>query len=90
MLEPLGADRVNGGAKLLDMAGEPFELLGRDAIMFRVAGLHIGFFKIFEPCAVDPQLAWPAVDQAHIETLSLRAKEYKIMNVRSIESADQK
>lgn len=66
---------MNDAPQLLDLRTEPFEFLGRDAIMFRVARLHIGVLELLEHCALRTRVTGPDVEQAIVQTFSLRAEE---------------
>src|SRR3546814_14357379 len=70
--------------------GEPLELLHRDTIVLRIARLHIGVLQLLEPRPVSTRLARPSIDKATINTLGLLAEENQIMDMRRVESLDQK
>ena len=76
-------------AELLDRRAEPRQFLRRDHIMLRVACLDVGVLQLFEHRPLAVRVAWPDVDQAAIESLSLGAQEAPIVYVRGVEGADQ-
>ena len=47
-LNTLFADRLNNASKHFNRSPKPGEILRRDAIVLRVAGLHIGVLELFE------------------------------------------
>ena len=65
------ANHLNGTTKLLHARAEPSQVLDADAIVLRVARLHIGFRELFKASAVGAGVARPNVDKACIDSLSL-------------------
>ena len=82
---PLHADRLNNASKLLDPLTEPGELFGGNAIMFGVAGLHVGVLELLEHRALFARFDRPDVGQPTVEPLGLRAQEAQIVDVRRVE-----
>src|SRR3546814_11507429 len=64
--DAFAADRLDDARQYRYALAEPVQLFLRDAIMFRVARLHIGFLQLLEHCAVTLMLARPCVKQAQI------------------------
>src|SRR3546814_7229413 len=61
--DALGADRMDRAPQFLDTIAEPEKLILGDAVMLRVARLHISFLELLEASAICPRLARPGVDQ---------------------------
>src|SRR3546814_3477123 len=57
--DAFAADRLDDARQHRYALAEPVQLFLRDAIMFRVARLHIGFLQLLEHCAVTLMLARP-------------------------------
>ena len=54
---------------LLDLLAKPFELFLRDAVVLRVARLHVSFLELLEARTIGFQLARPGVDETHVDAL---------------------
>src|SRR3546814_8592713 len=85
--DAFAADRLDDARQHRYALAEPVQLFLRDAIMFRVARLHIGFLQLLEHCAVTLMLARPCVKQARLDILGLCAQESEVVDVRRIEAA---
>ena len=81
---------MHHAAKLFDALPKPFELFVRDAVVLRVARLHIGVLELLEPRAILLKLARPDIGQTRIDPLGLSAQERNIVVVRCVERADEK
>src|SRR3546814_5704504 len=67
-------------AKFFDAIPEPAQLFLGNAVMLRIARLHIRFLELLEVLAIDFQFARPSIDQPHIDALGLGAQKSEIVD----------
>ena len=79
--DALRTNCVNDAPKLLNTRSEPRQFFLANAVMFRIACLHICFLELLEPRPVGTKFARPAIDKAHIKTLSLGSQKAKIVHM---------
>src|SRR3546814_12621906 len=87
---PLGADSMHDASQLLDLPYKPDQILVANAIMLRVARLHVSFLQLLEECPLAACIRRPSLDQSSVEPLGLEASGADIMHMRTINSAKQR
>src|SRR3546814_16229094 len=71
---PLGADSMHDASQLLDLPSKPDQLLVANAIMLRVARLHVSFLQLLEECPLAACIRRPSIDQSSVEPLGDRQR----------------
>ena len=87
--DAFGTNGVDRATQFLNAAAEPLQFILGDAVVLRIAGLHIGLFQFLKAPPILASFTRPSVDQPHIKPLSLGAKESEVVDVRSVERANQ-
>src|SRR3546814_15719323 len=85
---PLGADSMHDASQLLDLPSKPDQLLVANAIMLRVARLHVSFLQLLEECPLAACIRRPSIHQSSVYPLALMAQEAEIMHLGRIEGAE--
>lgn len=69
--DPLASHSVDDAAELLDLLAEPREFFLADAVMLRVARLHIGLLELLEHHALLAVVLGPDIHQAPVDEVGL-------------------
>src|SRR3546814_2295118 len=80
---------MNRATQFLDAAAKPLQLIVGDAVVLRIAGLHVCLFELFKVRPILAPFTRPSIDQPQIKTLGLGAQEGEVMDVRRVEGADE-
>ena len=80
---------MHHSAKLFDLLTEPLELFLGNSVMLRVARFHVCFLELLEPRAILTVVARPDLSETMINPLGLSAQETQVVDMGSVESADQ-